>query len=74
MSDNKSAASSGGIGFSSLLGILFIGLKLTHYIDWDWFYVLAPLWVPFAIVAAVLAVGFVVLILYHIFSWIFSSF
>ena len=25
------------IGFFSLLTILFIGLKLTHYINWSWF-------------------------------------
>ena len=36
----------GGI-FFSLLAVLFIGLKLTHYIDWSWIWVLAPLWVPF---------------------------
>lgn len=44
---------SGGIGFCGLLAILFIGLKLTHYIDWSWWWVLAPLWIPLAIVLAV---------------------
>jgi len=53
---NNSQTSSGGIGFIGLLIILFIGLKLTHYIDWSWWWVLAPLWIPFA-------VGFVVIIL-----------
>jgi hypothetical protein len=41
MSDSKS----GGIGFVGLLTILFIGLKLTHYIDWSWWWVLAPIWI-----------------------------
>lgn len=32
--------------FFGLLAILFIGLKLTGYIDWSWWWVLAPLWGP----------------------------
>ncbi len=39
---------SGGVGLASLLGVLFIGLKLTHYIDWRWRWVLAPFWAPMA--------------------------
>jgi len=33
----------------NLLTLLFIGLKLTHYIDWSWWWVLAPSWIPFAL-------------------------
>jgi len=29
--------------FSSLLTVLFVGLKLTGYIDWNWFLVLLPM-------------------------------
>ena len=29
---------------SSLLGVAFIVLKLTHVIDWKWIWVLAPFW------------------------------
>ena len=29
-----------------LLTLLFVGLKLTNYIDWSWWWVLAPIWVP----------------------------
>ena len=43
----------GGIGFCGLLGILFIALKLTGVIAWSWWWVLAPLWIPIAIVAGV---------------------
>jgi hypothetical protein len=28
--------------FLPLLQVLFIGLKLTNQIDWDWFFVLSP--------------------------------
>ena len=57
MSDNKSSTSSSGIGFSSLLAILFITLKLTGYIAWSWLWVLAPIWIPFVIVVFVLIIA-----------------
>ena len=38
-----------GIGFTGLLTILFIALKLTDYIDWPWIWVLSPLWISFVI-------------------------
>ena len=41
----------------NLLTLLFIGLKLTHYINWSWWWVLAPTWIPFAI-------GFTIIILW----------
>ena len=41
---------SGGVGFLGALGLLFIGLKLTGYIDWPWWVVLSPIWVWFALV------------------------
>ena len=55
MSDNKSTSSS-GIGFFGLLAILFIALKLTGVIAWSWWWVLAPIWIPFVIVVLVLIV------------------
>lgn len=48
--------SSGGIGFFGLLTILFIGLKLTGYVAWSWWWVLAPLWVPLSILLVILGV------------------
>lgn len=46
---SKEKVTSSGIGFLSLLGILFIGLKLTNYIDWSWWLVLLPLYGPLVI-------------------------
>lgn len=48
--------SGSGVGFGSLLAVLFIGLKLTGYINWSWIWVLCPLWIGFAIAALVLVV------------------
>ena len=30
--------------FLSLLGVLFIGFKICGVIDWDWIWVLTPVW------------------------------
>lgn len=43
----------GGIGFTGLLAVLFIGLKLGGVIDWSWWWVLAPLWAGFAIILGI---------------------
>lgn len=40
---------SSGIGFSGLLTIVFIVLKLTDKIEWNWFLVLSPILIPIAI-------------------------
>lgn len=42
MSNNNSTVTSGGVGLFGLLGVLFIGLKLTDNIDWSWWLVLLP--------------------------------
>ena len=46
--------SSSGVGFFSLLGILFIGLKLADIIAWSWWLVTAPLWGPMIIIIAMI--------------------
>lgn len=53
---NTNQATSAGIGFTGWLGLLFIGLKLTGYIDWSWWWVLAPIWGPIAFLLAILLV------------------
>lgn len=47
MSDITVIAGPGG--FLGMLALLFIGLKLTGYIDWSWFWVLSPLLFPIII-------------------------
>ena len=54
MDESKSSGTSGGAGVFGLLGVAFVVLKLTHYIDWPWKWVTAPFWIPLATVALVL--------------------
>lgn len=46
MKNNSSG--SGGIGFCSLLTILFIALRLTGFISWPWIWVVSPIWLSLA--------------------------
>jgi fatty acid desaturase len=60
MRTNREPSIQVGPGLFSLLAVLFIGLKLTGYIAWSWWWVLAPLWAP--AVAALLILGVIGLI------------
>jgi len=40
----------------SILGIVFIVLKLTDQIDWAWKWVLAPFWIPWVLVMGFFAI------------------
>lgn len=58
---SHSTEAGGGIGFLSLLTVLFIGLKLTGYIDWSWLWVLCPLWIVPAVLISIAVLVIVVL-------------
>ena len=57
---NSTAAASGGTSTLSLLLVLFIGLKLTGHINWSWWWVLSPFWIPVSLV--LIALGIVLII------------
>ena len=57
-------ATGGGLGFSGLLTIVFIVLKLCNVINWNWFWVLSP--VIFS--AALWILLFVILIIIALFN------
>jgi fatty acid desaturase len=59
-SSNNSSSNSGGIGFTGLLTVAFVVLKLTNVIDWSWWWVLSPIWI---------VTGLVLFILAGIFAW-----
>jgi hypothetical protein len=47
MTKNKSTITANlSVGFCEWLALLFIALKLTGYIQWSWWWVLSPIWVP----------------------------
>ena len=50
----------GGMGLGTILFLIFLVLKLTNYIDWSWWWVTSPLWIP---LVAVLGIAVIALIL-----------
>jgi len=54
-----------GLGVCTVLAIVFTTLKLTDHIDWSWWWVLSPLWIPWAIFGVI--VGAISLFYYVVF-------
>ena len=54
--NSRNNNTTGGIGFCGLLTIVFIVLKLLEKITWSWVWVLAPMWLPFAIIIVIIVV------------------
>ena len=55
MENNKTTTSS-GIGFTGLLTIVFIVLKLTGVISWSWVWVLSPIWISLALALTIIII------------------
>jgi len=47
-----------GIGLTGILFIVFLILKLTGNIDWSWWWVTSPLWIPVALALFVFLIVF----------------
>ena len=51
----KTVRVSGGIGLGGALFVLFVALQLTGHIDWEWYWIAAPMWIPLGVLLAFLA-------------------
>ena len=58
MDNNKVVARS---PICMILFIVFLVLKLTNVINWSWWWVTAPLWIPVSIALVLLLIAIVVL-------------
>lgn len=52
--------SSSETSIAGLLGVAFIVLKLTHVIDWSWWWVTLPFWGWISIVMVILVIWLIV--------------
>lgn len=59
MKENKTTVN-GGIGFTGLLQVAFIVLKLIGIINWSWVWVLSPTWISIILVVLVIMVAIIV--------------
>jgi hypothetical protein len=51
----------------SILAIVFTTLKLCNVIAWSWWWVLSPLWLPFAFIGGIVAFAAICFLLAAIF-------
>jgi len=49
--------SGSSLKFTSWLTLIFVVAKIMGYIDWSWWWVFAPTWIPFAIGIGIMVVG-----------------
>jgi hypothetical protein len=66
MKSEKSTNTS-GITSGSILGLIFITLKLCGVIHWSWIWVLCPFWIVFAIIILALVISAIIVILQHLY-------
>jgi hypothetical protein len=52
-----------GTPFVFLTTLVFLVLKLTHYIDWNWWWIFAPLWIPIAVALVIIIIWAIILII-----------
>jgi uncharacterized protein (DUF983 family) len=67
MSTTKSNSGT-GLSLSAVLFIVFLVLKLTGNIDWSWWWVTSPLWIPFALVLSIFGIVFLGVVIALIFG------
>ena len=48
-----------GVGFTGLLTIAFIVLKLCGVINWSWLWVLSPIWISILLVIVAFVIAYV---------------
>lgn len=53
---------SSGIGLPMTLFLIFLILKLTETIDWSWWWVTSPLWIPVAFLIFFMIIAFIIVI------------
>lgn len=56
MAEKANVSVSGGVGFPTLLFLVFLVLKLTGVIAWSWVWVTAPLWISLGLSVVALVV------------------
>ena len=52
----KRASTAKGIGFTGVLAVAFIVLKLCGVIKWSWLWVLSPIWIYIALYVLIFAI------------------
>jgi hypothetical protein len=54
-------SSSSGIGIGMILFLIFMVLKLTNHIDWSWWWITSPLWIPVLFLILFFLISYIIL-------------
>jgi hypothetical protein len=54
-------SSSSGIGIGMILFLIFMVLKLTNHIDWSWWWITSPLWIPVSFLILFFLISYIIL-------------
>jgi hypothetical protein len=54
MSDSNQSS---GVDLGTVLFLIFLVLKLTNTIDWSWWWVTAPVWIPILLAIIVIMIA-----------------
>lgn len=60
---SKESTATGGIGLGGLIFLVFLVMKLAgigEVANWSWLWVTSPLWIPLALVVAILLIVFMI--------------
>lgn len=55
-----------GLGLPAILFLIFLTLKLTDNIDWSWWWVTSPIWIPVGILFGVFLIAFTIFLIWGI--------
>ncbi len=53
-----------GLSLTTIVFLIFLILKLTGNIDWSWWWVLSPLWIPICVFLFVFIITILIALLY----------
>ncbi len=70
---SKESSSSGGIGITGALTLIFIVLKLVPgnpVNDWSWWWVLSPIWISAGLFVAAILIGLIVYLFVKLVMWL----
>ena len=56
----KDKPTTSGIGIGTILFLIFMTLKLTGDIDWSWWWVFSPLWIPLVAMISIMGIAVII--------------
>ena len=67
--ENEMEYQNNGYGLFVIIFVIFLVLKLTNQIDWSWWWVTSPLWIPLVIVMSISVIVFMSIMICSLFGY-----